>query len=63
MDIFRKTIYKFNAMPIKTPTQFFKENDRAILKFIWDCKKPRIEKTSLNNERTAVGIIFPDLKL
>jgi hypothetical protein len=49
--------------PIKMPNQFFIEFERAICKFIWNNKKPRIEKTINNNKRTSVGIIILDLKL
>jgi hypothetical protein len=49
-------IYRFNAILIKIPTQFFIELERAILKFVWNNQKPRIVKTILNNKRTSVGI-------
>jgi hypothetical protein len=71
MDSLPQAIYRFNALLIKIPNQFFIELGGAICRFIWNNnnnnnkkkKKPRISKTIFNNKSTSGGMIIPDIKL
>jgi hypothetical protein len=63
MSILPKAVYRFNAIPIKIPTQFFTEIERRVLKYIWNNKKLRIVKTIFNNKRISDGITIPALKV
>jgi hypothetical protein len=61
MAMFLKAIYRFNAIPIKIPTQFFTKLERAICAFLWKNKKPRIAKIILN-DKSSGEIIMPDYR-
>jgi hypothetical protein len=63
MAILPKAIYRFNTIPIKIPTQFFNELERAISRYIWNNKKSRRAKILLKDKRTSGGITMHDLKL
>jgi hypothetical protein len=39
MAILLKTNYRFNAIPVKIPTEFFTELEWVTCKFIWNNKK------------------------
>ena len=51
MAILLNVIYRFNAIPIKIPNQFFIILERAISKFIWNNKKQTNKQT---NKKTRI---------
>uniref|UniRef100_A0A669C0E2 Reverse transcriptase zinc-binding domain-containing protein n=1 Tax=Oreochromis niloticus TaxID=8128 RepID=A0A669C0E2_ORENI len=60
MTILPKFLYLFQALPIFSPTTFFNELDSVISSYLWQGKRPRLNKRHLQKSKIEGGFALPN---
>ena len=64
ITVLPKTIYRFNAIPIKLPMAFFTElEQKRNSHLVWKHKRPQRAQANLRKKNGAQEINFPDFRL
>ena len=62
MSVLPNLIYRFNAIPIKTPASYFVDINKLILKFIRRGKRARIANIVLKTKNKVGGLTLLNFK-
>ncbi|XP_018410174.1 PREDICTED: poly [ADP-ribose] polymerase 4-like [Nanorana parkeri] len=62
IDILPRFLYLFQTLPLTLPSSFFRQLRTALLRFIWNGKRPRLAYNILVRPKDARGLALPDLK-
>ncbi len=63
MNVLPRILYPMQMLPLRINNSVFSDIDKAISKFIWHGKKPRLGLKTLQLPRESGGLSLPDFKL